>query len=273
MTLRYNPLNVFKASTTPAGLYARQKWLNEEQTLRWQNDFGMTTAQLTEGQDNNGSWGASATLTTRQLFGLHLTIRQPTLQINNALDWLLQQAERQLHPNTSQTKESMHIKVLEQLPFVAGRRDGFLLGATLFLASIFHRQNHAQILSLYQSLNDDAEKNQLFWSDPACFNNLFRAFVVHPVYATESAVHAAVKRLESLQTAAGDWGPHLPFFQVVNALAHLEMPQVDSQLERAFQYLVHLQRPDGAWSTDQPEWHTFLVVHALNNKNQFIVQQ
>lgn len=27
--LRYNPLQIFKASKTPAGLYARQKWRDE----------------------------------------------------------------------------------------------------------------------------------------------------------------------------------------------------------------------------------------------------
>ncbi|MBT8364173.1 MAG: hypothetical protein KJP23_05660, partial [Deltaproteobacteria bacterium] len=225
MTLRYDPLQVFKTSTTPAGLYARQKWLNEQQTLRWQNDFDLTAAWLTKGQDENGSWRSSATLTTRQLFGLHLTTRQPTPQIINALDWLLKRAERQLDPNTSRTEEITHLKMLDQLPFVVGRRDGFLLGATLFLSSIFDRQNHPRIRSLYQWLNEDLENKQLFWKDLACFNNLFRAFVVHPVYATKSAVRTAVRRLEKLQTTVGDWGPQLPFFQIVNALAHLDIPE------------------------------------------------
>ncbi|MDX1708515.1 MAG: hypothetical protein R3274_07940 [Desulfobacterales bacterium] len=272
MTLRYNPLNIFKASTTPAGLYARQKWLEEQQTLQWQSDFNSTTAGLIKGQDHDGAWRSSAVLTARQLFGLHLTIRQPTPQINKGLDWLLEQAECQLEPNTSRTRNITPSKMLAQLPFVVGRRDGFLLGVALFLASIFDRQHQPQILSLYQSLNEDAQKDRLFWKDPACFHNLFRAFVVHPDYATKSAVLAAVRRLERLQTAAGDWGPRLPFFQVVNALAHLDLPQADSQLERAFQYCVQLQRPDGTWSSDQPEWHTFLVVHALKNKNVFNIQ-
>ena len=269
MTLRYNPLQVFKASTTPAGLYARQKWLNEQQTPEWQKDFDTTTALLNKDQALDGSWRSSVTLTVRQLFGLHLTVRHPTPLINKALDWLLEQAEHHLNFDEDQRQELTTGHIPEQLPFIEGRRDGFLLGATLFLASIFERHNHPQILALYQMLNEDAEKNQIFWRNLTCFNNLLRAFVVHPLYATQSAVHIAVHRLETLQTHTGDWRHQLPFYQVANALAHLDMPETDLQLDRAFLYLFQSQRPDGTWSTDQPEWHTFLAVHALKNKNRF----
>ena len=269
MTLRYNPLNVFKASISPVGLYARQKWLNEQQSPEWQKDVDASTALLNNNQALDGSWRSSVSQTVKKLFGLHLTVRHPTPQINKALDWLLEQAERQLNLDAGQTKELTAHPLPEQLPFIAGRRDGFIIGATLFLASIFDRQNHPQILALYQLLNEDAEKNQIFWRNLTCFNNLLRAFVVHPVYATQSAVHAGVERLKTLQTNEGDWGHRLPFYQVANALAHLDMPEADSQLERAFDYLLQSQRPDGTWSTDQPEWHTFLAVHALKNKNRF----
>ncbi len=269
MTLRYDPLHVFKNSTTPAGLYARQKWLAERQTPQWQHEFKSTVALLTKDQETNGSWRASTTLTVKQLFGLHLTVRQPTPQINKALDWLLEKARRQLNFAEGRSKKSTASPIPEQLPFVAGRRDGFTLGATLFLASIFGRQNHSQILALFQRLDEDAHQKQLYWKDLTCLNNIFRAFVVHPLYANQLAVRTAVRQLRTLQTAKGDWGPQLPFYQIVNALAHLEMPEADQQLEPAFQCLVQSQKPDGTWSTDQPEWHTFLVVHALKNKNRF----
>jgi hypothetical protein len=268
MTLRYDPLQVFKASTTPAGLYARQKWLNEQQTPQWQHAFESTVALLTKNQEAAGSWGASAIVTVKHLFGLHLTVRQPTPQITRALDWLLKEARCQLHFNEGQAKKLTEDPIPLQLPFIAGRQDGFILGATLFLASIFGWQNHSQILTLFQRLDQDAHKNQFFWKDLTCFNNILRAFVVHPTYAKQTAVRAAVERLGMCQTNTGDWGPELPFYQIVNALAHLGLPEADQQLERAFHHLVQLQRPDGTWSTDQPEWHTFLVVHALKNKNR-----
>lgn len=269
MTLRNDPLQVFKASTTPAGLYARQKWLNEQQTPRWQHAFELTVAQLTADQDKSGSWRASTTLTVKHLFGLHLTVRQPTPQIDKALDWLLEKARRQLYFDEGRKQNVTVNSIPGQLPFIAGRRDGFILGATLFLASIFGRQKDSEILSLYQRLEEDAHKKQFYWEASACLNNIFRAFVVHPIYANQLAVHTAVRQLKMLQTANGDWGPHLPFYQILNAMAHLDMPEADQQLERAFQLLIQSQRPDGSWSSDQPEWHTFLAVHALKNKNRF----
>jgi hypothetical protein len=74
-------------------------------------------------------------MTVKQLFGLHLTIRHPTPQINNALDWLLTQVKRQLDSDDGRRREFVQRQMTEQLPFMAGRRDGFVLGATLFLAS------------------------------------------------------------------------------------------------------------------------------------------
>jgi hypothetical protein len=52
----------------------------------------------------------------------------------------------------------------------------------------------------------------------------------------------------------------------VNALAHLDSPDVDEQLDKAFRKLITIQNADGSWSDYQPEWNTFLVVHALRNK-------
>ena len=132
-----------------------------------------------------------------------------------------------------------------QLPFVAGRQDGFILGATLFLASIFGRQNHSQILALFERLDQDARQKQFYWRDLTCFNNILRAFVVHPTYAKQTAVSAAVERLGMCQTNTGDWGPELPFYQIVNALAHLDLPEADRQLELAFQHVIESQKPDG----------------------------
>ncbi len=52
MRLRYNPLQIFKASKTPAGLYARQKWLDESGTVKWQDDFHKTLHALMSGQSD-----------------------------------------------------------------------------------------------------------------------------------------------------------------------------------------------------------------------------
>lgn len=43
------PYTIFKSSPTPAGLYARQKWLDEAGTAGWQADFAACVAHLRKG--------------------------------------------------------------------------------------------------------------------------------------------------------------------------------------------------------------------------------
>ena len=76
----------------------------------------------------------------------------------------------------------------------------------------------------------------------------------------------SAEHLADLQTDAGGWDNDLPFYQTLNALAHLESQQVDIQLEKAFVLLLENQNSDGTWSQSEPEWNTFLAIHALKNK-------
>jgi hypothetical protein len=54
------------------------------------------------------------------------------------------------------------------------------------------------------------------------------------------------------------------FQQLVTA--HLDFPLAESQLERAFKRIYENQNLDGTWSRSEPEWNTFLTIHALKNK-------
>ncbi len=268
MKLRYDPFQIFKSAKTPASIYARQKWLGQHNKDQWQTDFNSATARLRDGQAADGSWNQSIPQTIDHLFGLHLTIRESNTEIDKALDWLLAQTVQGRISDRLQKKETRTEPVLTHQPFVTGRRDGLLLGACLFLSSIFGRSQDPQILSLYRMLNKDAAEDRVFWKDMTCFNNILRAFVVHPKYANKRAAQLAVDRLAALKTPKGDWGNQVPFYLNLNALAHLSLPGVDNQLEGAFRHLVETQKPDGTWGTDQPEWNAFLVVHAFKNKNK-----
>ena len=104
------------------------------------------------------------------------------------------------------------------------------------------------------------------WFDKASSHNVFRAMVVHPAASKDPATALAVNCLAGLQTDNGDWGDDLPFYQTLNALAHLDIPQADKQLESAFQRLYKTQNSDGTWSHSEPEWNTFLSIQALRNK-------
>lgn len=102
--------------------------------------------------------------------------------------------------------------------------------------------------------------------DRAAFHNIFRAMVVHPVFAKDKATELAVEVLAALAAEDGGWGNDSTFYQTLNAVAHLELSQAQSALEKAFERLFETQRIDGSWGRSQPEWNTFLAVHALKNK-------
>jgi len=266
MKLRYDPYQIFRSSKTPVGLYARQKWLGEVDTPQWRIDFKQTIAALLADQLPHGSWFRSTIETIKRLFGLHLTVRSPTAQIDAALVWVLGKIYLQAEKIHVGVEEVTAVASLEGLPFIKSRPDMLLTGAALFLSSIFGHQNDPDVLALFQWLSSEGIKNKGRWFDEASSHNVLRAMVVHPVFAEDRATALAVEHLADLQTDTGTWEPNLPFYQTLNALAHLELDQAEKQLEKAFALLFEKQNSDGTWSHDEPEWNTFLTIHALKNK-------
>ena len=89
MLLHADPYQVFKNSKTPAGLYARQKWLGQGSTKSWKNDFENTVKKIQSNQLPDGSWENSIIATIDHLFSLHLTVREGNPSIHRGLDWLI----------------------------------------------------------------------------------------------------------------------------------------------------------------------------------------
>jgi hypothetical protein len=266
MKLRYDPYQVFRFSKTPVGLYARQKWLGEAETPQWEIDFKETVVALLADQLPDGSWRNSTVETIHRLFGLHLTMRSSTEQIATALTWILDKIAFQAKGIHVQSENISTIPNVKGLPFIPSRPDMFLIGAALFLSTIFGRQSDPDVLSLYKWLIAVGIKNKGRWFDEASSHNIFRAMVVHPIFAKENATVMAAEHLAELQTDTGFWSNELPFYQTINALAHLDLHQADKQLENAYVQLLKNQNSDGTWSQSEPEWNTFLVIHALKNK-------
>ena len=264
MKLHFDPYQIFRSSNTPTGLYARQKWLGESESTQWQQDFQRCVRMLLADQSSDGSWDGDPLATINRLFGLHLTQRSSTRQINDALDWLLGGIK------ITQKGLVVRLKVmdvadtdLKGLPFVWSRPEILLTSATLFLCSIFSRQIDPAVIKFYQRLCVESSR----WiQDNKSLHNVLRALVVHPVFSRDNAVKAAVGHLAACQTETGDWGDDFPFCQTVNALAHLDLPQAERQLENAFRRLIDIQNSDGTFGSDAREWNTFLCVHALRNK-------
>lgn len=261
--MRFNPLQIFRASKSPVGLYARRKWLDEAQTSAWQNDFHETVTSLMTGQSADGSWLQSPVETVRRLFGLHLTVRDRTEEIDQALGWLMKEVS---HYNlTEGLDEDLPSDVFRELPFIKGRDQLTMLCATLFLASVFQRQSDELIMARYKMLTrwlDDHADSDDIWTDKS---NALRALIVHPVYVNDPAALKLVDDLGENQTPSGLWPSPIPFFLTVNALAHLDSEAAQRQLNKVHPLLSVSQKKDGSWGQQDREWNTFLVVHALKN--------
>ena len=262
----YDPLSVFRESKTPVGLYARKRWLGES-SRAWKTEFQETVQFLTAGQNRDGSWNHSVLETVRRLFGLHLTVRDSDDAVNRALDWLTERLRTLRGKRYASIGEPLRNSNLRGLPFTTGCGLSFLAGATLFLSSIFGRERNPFTLSIYGWLDALGKERGGRWCGRSCSNNIFRAFVVHPVYAKKASVSLAVRDLGTVQKQTGRWPRPVPFYQTVNALAHLQSKEGDIQLNRAFKWLHKIQNSNGTWGRTDPEWNTFLVVHAMKNKN------
>ena len=257
------PYAIFRSSRTPSGLYARQKWLQEASSPLWKADFDATVSDLFRGRSDDGLWSGSPIETVRRLFGLHLTVRTPNPAIDKSLDALLAiEPVVRLPEATTPVSEAR----LRGLPFAPADRHFVILPAALFLASIFGRASDPTVLERYDRIATDLTAEPLAQRDPAALHNVFRALVVHPVYATHAATDKLVAWLAGRQTARGDWGRDIPFYQALNALAHVDTAAATGQCERAFDHLVKRQDADGAWGEVDRQWCTFLAVHALRNK-------
>ncbi|MDZ7697529.1 MAG: hypothetical protein U5R49_11605 [Deltaproteobacteria bacterium] len=267
--LRYDPYKVFRKSKTPVGLYARQKWLNEADAPVWQRDFDEQTTGLFEGQSADGSWGRSVRETVRRLFGLHLTVRHPDPQIDTALEWLVGKILQTSGQRHAKGKGPLKPQEVVGLPFTTGSRASFEIAAALFLASIFQKAQDPRVMNGYACLGERMFKKGERSCGWASFSNYLRALVVHPQYHKRRITRRAVLVLAGVQSPDGRWPKRLPFYQNINALAHLDFKEARDQLIPAFDTLVNTQSRDGTWGRADREWNTFLVVHALRNKGIF----
>lgn len=265
--LSHSPFQIFKASKTPAGLYARKKWLGESDTSEWQDDFHETILSLMNGQSDDGSWNQSPIESIRRLFGLHLTLRHRTGEIEKALDWLMKHTLNRNILNLAESIEPLAPDAFRELPFTPGDHRHFsLVCATLFLAAIFQRGSDSSVMAHYHLLSRWVAENK---DDPAAgseMSNALRSLIVHPDYAEDPATAALVDHLGEIQDTSGRWPSQIPFFQTFNALAHLRLNSAHRQWVKALTILSNTQNVDGSWGYEDREWNAFLVVHALKNK-------
>ena len=260
--IKHNPYKIFKKSTTPPGLYARQKWLNQGKTKSYRTDFDATVAQLKSTTVDSVDQSERILDMLHRLFGLHLTERDLNPFIENALSNIISGYSANPH----QIEVRLMPDQLRGLPFAAARWEFFILPAILFLSAIFEKATAMEVNRLYLRLATDLVESAAYKKEPAAMHNALRALVVHPDDRFLSAIRSVVSWFAARQTPWGDWGPKIPFSQAVNALAHLDIPEANAQFDNALIRIVSSQSTDGTWGSTDQEWQTFLVIHALRNK-------
>lgn len=85
--LKYDPLAVFRASRTPAGIYASSRWLGQghDRSGRLISIEGLRRST----RDSSGTAAGQPPLpTASRHFELHLTLREPDESVNRGIDWL-----------------------------------------------------------------------------------------------------------------------------------------------------------------------------------------
>lgn len=273
---RYDPLPVFGGSKTPAGLYARQKWLGEEDSDDWRRDFSETVRQLRAGQSEDGSWDHSEIATIRRLFGLHLTVREGDIFVRRALEWLLSREKlwtflwlprRTPDDVDEDSSDVIDGTALRGLPFVNGCFGHLAVSAGLFLGNCFGLGESSMAKKLYETIGGEIESRGGRWCSIGCTSNALRAFVTNNRYSRSRATAMMVDYLGRRQCASGKWKGNTPFYLTLNALAHLDEERARNQCTEAMNVALRLQNKDGSWGRTEKEWNTFLVVHALNRLN------
>ncbi len=262
MTPRHDPYGIFRGSRTPPGIYARQKWLGEADTSGWRSDFEGTVEALNQGRSPDGLWQKSPIVTIHRLFGLHLTVRESDPVIDQSLNRLLDAASS---VSPSLRDPPVRPEDLTGLPFAPGASATVVPPATGFLAAIFGRASDPRVLGLVDDLAVHLMETAIPSGNAKAVHNLLRALVVRPDEAFEDPKEAAVAFLGERQTLGGDWEADIPFYQCLNALAHLNTPASATQCRKAIHRLLRIQNLDGSWGDTQREWSTFLSIHALRN--------
>jgi hypothetical protein len=264
--LNYDPLQIFHLSKTPIGLYARQKWLGEGNTTSWSRDYDQTVASIEKGQLTNGSWKNSLISTVKNLFDLHLTVRETNSSISGALDWLIAFIDPSTFTIIDCLMERITMEHLRGIPFSLSHYRILMVIAILFLATVFRRGNDNRVIGGYEQLEQKIIQKEGYLCGWKCLSNVLRALVVHEYYSNSRATTLIVKLLRRMQTSEGNWKNNIPFYRTLNALAHLDTTIANSQFELALKRLHRTQSRDGSWGRVDPEFSTFLVVHALKRK-------
>ena len=247
------------APDSPYGIYAAGRWFGSRDDPAWKSRarrWAEKNSPVYRGELPKSD--SSVLSLVKDLFFLHLTVREGSPEISKALDCLknFKGSRRHLGQNTA------------DIPFEPAEDPGFAIHAWLFCAAVFGkadsftwRKSADMMGKMVQAQGDQLSSGSLY--------NFLRGTLILPEAEQIPGVVEAVHHLASRQGASGFWSDLAPW-QVYNIMAHSSHQEAGIVLEKMESFLLGRQNRDGSWgSGEQKPLAAFLMAHGLQNRGWF----
>ncbi|MDX9800311.1 MAG: hypothetical protein RBT69_03115 [Spirochaetia bacterium] len=260
---------------SPYRIYADGKWKGERHLPDWRRralDYAKGSFERIEaaketidpGTGIGAAVNSSLYTLVRELFFLHLTVRESCKDVERALLRLRKYADGSAAGETGGTRDKT---LFFDLPFESGGGSFFPLHAWLFSAAVFgqHSEPQWQILAAGEGKRISIHCESI---ETAELYNFLRGTLIVEGSIAIPGVTSAVEEMERRQEQeSGLWQGIAPWHGY-NILAHSSHPSALRQLERIEKNIIAMQNSDSSWGSfaDERPLATFLMAHALSGR-------
>lgn len=243
---------------SPYAIYSSGRWSGSREDPLWQDralSWARHNSSIYRGEP---SWKESSVVNiVTELFYLHLTIREITPEIAEALTFLIDM----------KNLKNLKREKTNELPFETENDPDFVTHAWLFSAAVFGRANKTDWLETAEAAGRNIKSD--FQSSSCSIYNFLRGTLIIPEAEEIPGVIEAIKLLASRQREDGIIRGLAPW-QVYNLMAHSSNPHAVNILEKLEANLLEKQNPDGSWGIGrQKPLATFLMAHGLQKRGFF----
>ena len=254
-----DPRNFPWKLNSPYEIYAAGRWNGSREDPVWKTR-ARRWAELNSGiyrGELSGSEISTIGL-VRELFFLHLTVREETLDITKALSFL-------------KNREGTQVQLKGEMPDIPFEPEGdlfFITHAWLFSSAVFGQSGSF----VWQQSAENAGKR--IQSEAENINsrslyNFLRGTLIIPEAEQITGVKDAVRNLAVRQNSSGFFEDIAPW-QIYNLMAHSTQPEAIKILEKLEPPLLKLQNSDSSWGAgNQKATAAFLMAHGLQNRGYF----
>jgi hypothetical protein len=245
---------------TPYEIYAAGRWTGNREDPAWQaraRAWAERNSAVIRGELPVKN--PSPLFLTRELFFLHLTVREGSPEISRAL---------QLLGDLAQSREHLGCKARD-IPFEPADDPDFVIHAWLFSAAVFEENGSPR----WREVREKQERRVLSHGTALSSGSLYnflRGTLIIPESESRPGVREAVKILEARQENSGFWSDLAPW-QMYNLMAHSTLPEAEKIVERLEGPLLEKQNQDGSWGTgSEKSLAAFLMAHGLQNRRKVL---